>query len=64
LKIADYLPGFPATLPEPLLPPLNKGLHKRNNTYYFVSQGAGTFGPRLRLGTSNEINLIQLKMNN
>ena len=25
----------------------------------FVSQGAGTFGPWMRLGTSNEIQLIR-----
>ncbi len=52
---------FPATLLTPLLFPLNKGLHVRNNTQFFVSQGAGTYGPRIRLGSSNEINLIRLK---
>jgi predicted MPP superfamily phosphohydrolase len=52
---------FPATLVTPLLYPLNKGLHVRDGTYFFVSQGAGTFGPRMRLGSSNEINLIRLK---
>lgn len=52
---------FPATLFAKLLFPLNKGLHKIDSTYFLVSQGAGTFGPRLRLGTSNEINLIRLK---
>ena len=52
---------FPATLFAQLLFPLNKGLHKIDSTYFLVSQGAGTFGPRLRLGTSNEINLIRLK---
>ncbi len=54
--------AFPATLFTPLVFPLNKGLYKRDNTYFFVSQGAGTFGPRIRLGTSNEINLIRLKV--
>lgn len=52
--------AFPATLFTPLVFPLNKGLHKRDSTYFFVSQGAGTFGPRIRLGTSNEITLIRL----
>lgn len=55
---------FPATLVTPLLFPLNKGLHQHGNTYFFVSQGAGTYGPRIRLGSSNEINLIRLKAKN
>jgi len=52
--------AFPATLFTPLVFPLNKGLYKRDNTYFFVSQGAGTFGPRIRLGSSNEITFIRL----
>jgi predicted MPP superfamily phosphohydrolase len=54
--------AFPATLFTPLVFTLNKGLYKRDKTYFFVSQGAGTFGPRIRLGTSNEINLIRLRV--
>jgi predicted MPP superfamily phosphohydrolase len=53
--------AFPATLFTPLLFPLNKGLYERDGAFFFVSQGAGTFGPRIRLGTSNEINLIRLR---
>ncbi len=53
--------AFPATLFTPFVFPLNKGLYKKDNTYFFVSQGAGTFGPRIRLGSSNEINLMRLK---
>ena len=52
---------FPATLLNQFIFPLNKGLHKRGNTYFYVSQGAGTYGPRMRLGSANEINLIRLK---
>jgi uncharacterized protein len=52
---------FPATLITPYIFRLNKGLHKRGDTYFFVPQGVGTYGPRLRLGSSNEINLIRLK---
>lgn len=52
---------FPANLLTPFIFPLNKGLYERNGTIFFVSQGAGTFGPRIRLGTFNEINLIRLK---
>jgi predicted MPP superfamily phosphohydrolase len=51
---------FPATLINNFLFPLNKGLHQIDGTAFFVSQGAGTYGPRIRLGSSNEINLIRL----
>jgi len=52
---------FPANLLTPFIFPLNKGLYERDGTTFFVSQGAGTYGPRIRLGTTNEINLIRLK---
>lgn len=39
----------------------NKGLHHFNGTTIFVSQGAGTFGPPIRVGTKSEITLLQLK---
>jgi predicted MPP superfamily phosphohydrolase len=51
---------FPGTLLAPFIFPLSKGLHLRQGTYFFVSQGAGTYMMRLRLGSSNEINLIHL----
>jgi predicted MPP superfamily phosphohydrolase len=54
---------FPATLFARFLFPLSKGLHERNGTKFYVSQGAGTFGPRMRLGSSNEIDLIRLTPN-
>ena len=38
-----------------------KGFYEERNTKVFVSQGAGIYGPRMRLGSSNEINLIRLK---
>ena len=41
--------------------PLNKGLHRHGTTGVYVSQGAGTFGLRMRLGSRNEINLIRLR---
>ncbi len=44
--------------------PYNKGLYNYKGTYIYVSQGAGTFGPRMRLGTNNEITLIRLKKKN
>ena len=53
---------FPSTLLAPLFFSFNKGLYKEGSTKVFVSQGAGTYGPRMRLGSSNEINLIRLKV--
>lgn len=52
---------FPATLIAKASFPYNKGLANYKGTYIYVSQGAGTFLPRMRLGTNNEINLITLK---
>jgi predicted MPP superfamily phosphohydrolase len=37
---------FPVTPLSPLLFPLNKGLHVRGGTHFYVSQGVGTYGPR------------------
>ncbi|MFB6341032.1 metallophosphoesterase [Saccharicrinis sp. FJH62] len=39
----------------------NQGLHHYNGTTMFVSQGAGTFGPPIRLGTISEISLLTLQ---
>jgi predicted MPP superfamily phosphohydrolase len=52
---------FPFTLVAPLIFRLSDGLHFRDGTYFFVSQGAGTYVMRMRLGSSNEINLVRLK---
>jgi predicted MPP superfamily phosphohydrolase len=38
----------------------NKGLHEFNGTKLFVSQGAGTFGPPMRVGTISEMTVIDL----
>jgi uncharacterized protein len=54
---------FPATLINRYIFPLNKGMHQKGDTTFFVFQGAGTYGPRIRLGSNNEINLIHLKAN-
>ncbi|MBP1732972.1 MAG: metallophosphoesterase [Deltaproteobacteria bacterium] len=53
---------FPGTLFASLVFRFNRGLHHEGKTKVFVSQGAGTFMSRVRLGTSNEINLIRLKV--
>ncbi|MFA6088371.1 MAG: metallophosphoesterase [Candidatus Woesearchaeota archaeon] len=36
------------------------GLHKYNNMYIYVSSGTGTWGPPFRLGSKNEVVLINL----
>ena len=39
--------------------PYIKGLYKYNNAVLYVSQGTGTWGPIMRLGTSSEMTLIK-----
>ena len=52
---------FPANLIAKTKFPHNKGLAEYKGTYMYVSQGAGTFLPKMRLGTNNEINFIILE---
>lgn len=52
---------FPVKYVADLIFQYNKGLHNYNGTKLFVSQGAGTFGPPMRVGTKSEITRIQLK---
>ena len=49
---------FPGVLFTKLMFPYECGFYRIGNMTLFVSQGAGTFGPWMRLGTSNEIQLI------
>lgn len=53
---------FPITLVTRLLAPRRKwaGLFDDGGTAVYVSQGVGTFGPPMRLGSANEITLIRL----
>lgn len=51
---------FPFTFLADLMFDFNKGLYRKENTTVFVSQGAGTFLSRMRLGSENEINLLHL----
>ena len=39
----------------------NKGLHNYKGTKIYVSQGVGTFGPPMRIGTHSELTLLKLK---
>ena len=52
---------FPINYIAGLLFKYKKGLHDYKGTRIFVSQGTGTFGPPMRLGTIAEIALITLK---
>ncbi|OHB56680.1 MAG: hypothetical protein A2173_01745 [Planctomycetes bacterium RBG_13_44_8b] len=37
------------------------GLYKHNNSYLYVTSGAGTWGPRMRLGSPSKIVLVKLR---
>ena len=51
---------FPFTLLNELVFKYNKGLHQYGKTKILVSSGAGTYMLRIRLGTSNEMNMLRL----
>jgi len=51
---------FPFSLFAKLSFPLISGLYQQGNTKIFVSNGAGTYMIRSRLGSFNEINLLRL----
>jgi predicted MPP superfamily phosphohydrolase len=55
---------FPVTVLNEWIFAYNKGLHDFNGTKIYVSHGAGTFGPPMRIGTRSEITLITLKPEN
>jgi predicted MPP superfamily phosphohydrolase len=52
---------FPVTLIGELIYDYNKGLHELGATRIFVGEGAGTFGPPMRVGTRSTITCITLK---
>ena len=54
---------FPLNLIVKTIFPYYKGLVEYNGTYMYISQGAGTFMSRMRLGTNNELKLRSKKMN-
>lgn len=55
---------FPINLIAALMFDYNRGLHEYGSSKIFVSQGVGTFGPPMRIGTVSEIALITLKPGN
>jgi len=52
---------FPVTLIGELIYTYNKGLHEYKGTKIFVGEGAGTFGPPMRVGTHSTITVFNLK---
>jgi hypothetical protein len=52
---------FPGTLVAAAVFPFTHGLYHRGPLQVFVSQGAGTYMSRVRLGTSNELNVLRLR---
>jgi len=64
LMIAGHTHGgqfFPGTLVARAVFPFTHGLYHRGPLQVFVSQGAGTYWSRVRLGTSNELNILRLR---
>ena len=64
----SHLPGghthagqlWPATYVAKMIFEYNKGLHDFNGTNVYVSQGTGTFGPPMRVGTESELAILNL----
>jgi predicted MPP superfamily phosphohydrolase len=52
---------FPVTLIMELLYRFNKGLHDYRGMKIYVGEGAGTFGPPMRLGTRASVTLFRLE---
>ena len=52
---------FPFNLIVKLKFPQNYGLYKNNNNHLYVSSGSATWGPKIRIGSNNEIIYIELK---
>jgi len=52
---------FPVTLINDQLFTFNRGLYTHKKTQIIVSQGLGTFGPPLRIGTKSELILVTLQ---
>lgn len=55
---------FPGNLITKMIYELSWGYKKKGNTHYYVSSGAGTWGPPVRTGSSSEIVDIKIKFTN
>jgi predicted MPP superfamily phosphohydrolase len=66
LQISGHTHGgqyFPWSMLVTLGQPYVRGLHKHNNTWIYVNQGTGYWGPPVRLGVPSEITLFELTGN-
>ena len=64
LYLAGHTHGgqmWPATHIAKMMFDYNRGLHDFEGTKMFVSQGTGTFGPPMRVGTKSELAIINLQ---
>ncbi len=52
---------FPFNFVVKLQFPQNYGLYKKKNNYLYVSSGSATWGPKMRIGSHNEIIQIEIK---
>ena len=52
---------WPANLITKMIYEVSWGYKKKGNTHYYVSCGAGTWGPPVRTGSSSEIVNIKIK---
>lgn len=52
---------FPWTIVVKWVHKISKGLHKIGGMWIYVSQGTGSWGPQLRLGSQTEVTLLVLK---
>ena len=63
LQLSGHTHGgqyFPFSLLVQLAHPFIKGLHKKENTWIYINQGTGYWGPPMRIGTEPEITEITL----
>ncbi len=63
LQLSGHTHGgqmFPWNLLVPLQQPFVAGLHRHQNTWVYVSNGAGYWGPPLRIGAPAEVTMINL----
>ena len=63
LYLAGHTHGgqlWPITHIADLMFEVNKGLHTFGDTQVYVSQGTGTFGPPMRVGTDSELTILNL----
>ena len=63
LQLSGHTHGgqfFPFSVLVQMAHPFLKGLHKRENTWIYINQGTGYWGPPMRIGTEPEITEIIL----